>query len=157
EPLEIVNAPGSDRLFVVQHRGKIFSFRNDPKADQADSFLDLSKAGKAAYSMTFHPQFAKNGYVYVTYVIDDDDQKRLPKGSRESRFQAKGNPPQADPASEKIIFEWPSGGHNAGCLRFGPDGFLYIGTGDGSGIADELQTGQDVSDHLSSILRIDVD
>src|SRR5581483_5797750 len=73
------------------------------------------------------------------------------------RFQAKGNPPRADLASEKVIIEWPSGGHNAGCLKFGPDGYLYIGTGDGSGIADERDTGQDISDVLSSILRIDVD
>jgi uncharacterized repeat protein (TIGR03806 family) len=155
EPLEITNAPGSNRLFVAQHRGKIFSFLNDPKADKADPFLDLSKAGKAVYSMTFHPQFAKNGYVYVTYVLDDD--KPLPKGSRVSRFTVKGEPPVADPATEKIIFEWPCTGHNAGCLRFGPDGFLYIGTGDGSGIADELQIGQDLTSPLSKILRIDVD
>jgi uncharacterized repeat protein (TIGR03806 family) len=153
EPLEIVTAPGSERFFVVQHRGKIFSFPNDPKADKAELFLDV---GKVAYSMTFHPKFATNGYCYVTYVLDAD--KQLPKGTRVARFQVKkDNPLQADPKSEKIIFEWPSGGHNAGCLRFGPDGYLYIGTGDGSGIADELQTGQDISDHLSSILRIDVD
>ena len=59
-----------------------------------------------------------------------------PKGSRVSRFTVKGEPPVIDLASEKIIFEWPSGGHNGGCLKFGPDGYLYIVTGDGSGIAD---------------------
>lgn len=157
EPLEIVSAPGCNRLFVAQHRGRIFSFVNDPAADKTDPFLDLSTAGKAVYSMTFHPQFAKNGFVYVTYVLDDDDNKSTPKGSRVSRFVAKGDPPVADPASEKIIFEWPSGGHNAGCLRFGPDGFLYIGTGDGSGIADAFQIGQELTSPFSKILRIDVD
>ena len=55
----------------------------------------------------------------------------------------------ADPTSEKIIFDWPTGGHNGGCLKFGPDGYLYIVTGDGSGIADSLQTGQDLSDLLA--------
>src|SRR5262249_19550759 len=57
----------------------------------------------------------------------------------------------------KVILTWKSGGHNGGCLRFGPDGYLYLSTGDGSGIADELQTGQDLTDLLGSILRIDVD
>ena len=69
----------------------------------------------------------------------------------------KDNPLAADAASEKIILEWPSGGHNGGCIRFGPDGYLYLATGDGSGIADELQTGQKIGDLLGAILRIDVD
>src|SRR5262249_50670130 len=100
--------------------------------------------------------FATNRYVYVTYVLDDA--KTEPKGTKVARFTVgRDEPPHCDMASRKIVFEWPSGGHNAGCLKFGPDGYLYIGTGDGSGIADQLQTGQDVSDVLSSILRIDVD
>ena len=63
------------------------------------------------------------------------------------------------PGSGRVVMTWPSGGHNAGCLCFGPDGFLYIATGDGSGPnpPDGLTTGQDVSDLLGSILRIDVD
>ena len=56
-----------------------------------------------------------------------------------------------------MILEWPTGGHNGGCIRFGPDGYLYLATGDGSGIADELQTGQKIDDLLGAILRIDVD
>src|SRR5262249_5048614 len=55
------------------------------------------------------------------------------------------------------ILTWPSGGHNGGCLKFGHDGYLYIGTGDGSGIADEFHTGQNLGDLLASVLRIDVD
>ncbi|MFN4260613.1 MAG: PQQ-dependent sugar dehydrogenase [Gemmataceae bacterium] len=153
EPLELTAAPGSDRLFVAERKGKIFSFRNDPKTDKADLLLDLKKT---VYGLTFHPQFADNGYMYVTYVLDPH--KTEPKGTRVARFVvSRDAPPRCDPASEKIIFEWPSGGHNGGCLRFGPDGYLYIGTGDGSGIADEFHTGQDISDLLGSILRIDVD
>lgn len=56
-----------------------------------------------------------------------------------------------------VLLEWPSGGHNGGGLKFGPDGMLYLGTGDGSGIADSLETGQDLSDLLGAILRLDVD
>src|SRR5439155_4622981 len=97
-----------------------------------------------------------NGYFYITYVLDPELSE--PNGSRVARFTAsRTDPPQCDPKSEKIILEWPSGGHNAGCLAFGPDGYLYLSCGDGSGIADEFQTGQDLSDLLASILRIDVD
>src|SRR4029079_11329337 len=64
-----------------------------------------------------------------------------------------------DPASEAVLITWPSGGHNGGSLQFGRDGYLYISTGDGAGPnpPDPLKTGQDVSDLLSSVLRIDVD
>lgn len=153
QPLELTVAPGIDRLFVVERFGKIFSFEVNREATEAELLIDLKKT---TYGLAFHPRFQDNGYFYVTYVLDPI--KTLPKGTRISRFRVRSdNPYQADPDSETIIFEWPSGGHNGGCLRFGPDGYLYIATGDGSGIADELDTGQDVSDLLASILRIDVD
>jgi uncharacterized repeat protein (TIGR03806 family) len=159
-PLDMARVPGSNRLVVAERYGKIFAFVNDPKTDKADLVIDLHPSADRwkgnIYAITFHPQFAKNGYMYVTYVPDAD--KTEPKGTKIARFVVKTEGGfKADPASEKIVFEWPSGGHNAGCLKFGPDGFLYIGCGDGSGIADELQTGQDLSDHLACMLRIDVD
>ena len=151
EPLDLANVPGKNRLAVATRPGKIFTFANAANAAEADLLLDVKKI---VYAITFHPRFAKNGYLYVTYIAQDDK----PNGTRLARFTVTGdNPPQADPKSETVILEWPSGGHNGGCLKFGPDGCLYIGTGDGSGIADELHTGQDLSDLLSSILRIDVD
>jgi len=152
EPLDMTNLPEGDRLFIAERRGKIFSFPNDPAIAKADLVADV---GKTVYGLALHPQFAKNGYLYVTYIVEAD--KTLPQGTRLVRYTTEGTPPRANLASEKVIFEWPSGGHNGGCLKFGPDGYLYIGTGDGSGIADELQTGQDVSDVLGAILRIDVD
>src|SRR5207244_1437034 len=81
-------------------------------------------------------------------------------GSRVSRFNlTQSDAPQIDSASEKIILTWLSGGHNGGCLKFGSDGFLYISTGDSASPdpPDPLNTGQDISDLLSSVLRIDVD
>ncbi|MEW6159857.1 MAG: PQQ-dependent sugar dehydrogenase, partial [Verrucomicrobiota bacterium] len=84
----------------------------------------------------------------------------LPDGSRVSRFTvSRSDPPRVDPGSEQILITWLSGGHNGGCLKFGPEGCLYICTGDAAGPnpPDPLNTGQDVSDLLSSILRIDVD
>lgn len=153
QPLELTIAPGSSRLFVVERFGKIYSFEEDPKTTKAELLIDLEKT---TYGLAFHPQFQENGYFYVTYVLDP--MQANPKGTRLSRFQVRPNTTyQADPTSETILLEWPSAGHNGGCLRFGPDGHLYIATGDGSGIADEHDTGQDVSDLLASILRIDVD
>lgn len=152
-PLDLAAVPGSDRLAVAERFGKIYTFVNNPQTDKADLALDLKKT---VYAVAFHPQFAKNGYLYVTYVLDPD--KPSPLGTRVSRFTVKPDAGwKADPLSEKVLIEWPSGGHNGGCLQFGPDGYLYIVTGDASGIADELQTGQDLSDLPGSILRIDVD
>jgi uncharacterized repeat protein (TIGR03806 family) len=152
EPLDMAAVPGGKRLAIAERHGKVFTFPNDPKTEKADLLIDLKTT---IYSLAFHPQFVKNGYVYVTSIVDPD--KETPTGTKVVRFQAKGDPPQCDPATRTVVYEWPSGGHNAGCLRFGPDGYLYVGTGDGSGIADELQTGQNVTDVLASILRIDVD
>lgn len=158
-PVTMVNAPGTDRLFVMELGGKVFSFPNNPNVEQADLFIDLAAdipAMKQAYGLTFHPQFEQNRYCYICYVLAPN----IPNGTRVSRFKvSKTNPPKCDAASETVIIDWLSGGHNGGCLKFGPDGCLYISTGDGSGPnpPDTLSTGQDLSDLLSSILRIDVD
>ena len=153
EPLAMSLIPGSNRLLLVERRGKIFTFENSPTVEKADLLLDT---GKSTYGAALHPEFQTNGYVFVTYVVDDA--APLPAGSRVSRFQVgKERPWRCDPKTEKVVLEWPSGGHNAGCLAFGKDGYLYLSCGDGSGIADELQTGQDVGDLLASIVRIDVD
>src|SRR5262249_58378383 len=99
----------------------------------------------------FPRRFAGHRHVYVTYVLDPT--KSEPKGSRLSRFEAsRTDPPVADPTTETILLEWPSGGHNGGCIRFGPEGYLYLSTGDGSGIADELPTGHGLGGLLGAIL-----
>ncbi|MDA1212154.1 MAG: PQQ-dependent sugar dehydrogenase [Planctomycetota bacterium] len=145
--------PGSNRLAIAERPGKILTFVNDRKTSEPQLLVDLKKT---TYGLAFHPQFEKNGYFFVTYILDPQNEQ--PNGSRLSRFRVtKHDPPIADLSSETILLEWPSGGHNGGCLRFGPDGYLYLATGDGSGIADGLLTGQDLSDLLGSILRIDVD
>jgi putative heme-binding domain-containing protein len=174
-PLEIVRA--LDRFFVIEHRdahlGRILSFPDDPSSAQADLFLDLPgeiqgwdkvpdcKGVGPAYSLAFHPRFRENRYCYVSYVLEHREKgKQLPRGSRVSRFTVtRTDPPRADPRSEVVLLEWLGDGHNGGCLRFGPDGRLYISTGDGStpNPPDALDTGQDIGDLLGSILRIDVD
>jgi uncharacterized repeat protein (TIGR03806 family) len=153
EPLEMVSAPGSDRLFVVERYGKIYSFPNDPRVEQAELFLDL---GKVTYGMAFHPKFSENGFVYVTYITHPKNE--LPDGTHVSRFKIRSDDPlHCDPASEQLLLTWPSGGHNGGCLQFGPDGYLYVAVGDAGEIADPNEVGQDLSELPGSILRIDVD
>lgn len=170
-PVHVTNAPGTDRLFVLEQAGKILSFANRPDADKADLVIDVSKdlpswkpAGKvqgfdAVYGMTFHPKFAENRYCYVCYVLKGKGAE-LSDGSRVSRFtMSRTDPPRIDPVSEKIVLTFLAGGHNGGCLAFGPDGYLYVSTGDAANPnpPDPLNTGQDCSDLLSSVLRIDVD
>ncbi len=164
-------ARSGDRFFIGEQGGKILSFPDDQKVTKADLFLDVSselswdktkiKNLDALYGLAFHPNFAKNHYCYICYVVNSvRDGEQLPDGSRVSRFTvSETNPPRVDPKSEKVLFTWLGGGHNGGDLHFGPDGFLYISTGDGAfpNPPDARLTGQDISDLLSSILRVDVD
>ena len=98
---------------------------------------------------------SRNRYCYVCYI------KAANSGRHARREVSRDGHRPADhrSASETTIITWLSGGHNGCCLKFGPDGYLYISTGDGAAAnpPDTLKTGQDVSDLLSSILRIDVD
>lgn len=157
--LDMVVAPGSNRLFVVEQAGKIFSFPNDPGVKSADLVVDLAKeipgVGQV-YALAFHPDFERNRYCYVCYIRGAE----IPDGTHIARFRmTDSDPPTIDVKSETTILTFLSGGHNGCCLKFGNDGYLYISTGDGgpANPPDILKTGQDVGDLLSSILRVDVD
>lgn len=166
--------PGTGQLLVGEQSGKIHLLPLDRNADQASVFLDCKQlvdhmnqtakppfALEALYGMTFDPDFAKNRYCYVCYVIRSTDggSGQTADGTRVSRFQVtQTDPPTCDITTEKLMISWLQGGHNGGCLRFGLDGCLYISTGDG-GFAfppDGRKSGQDLSTLLSKILRIDV-
>lgn len=155
-PLDLAFAPVLDRWFVAEQGGKIFSVATDRGAPQLAADLGpLQGRDGALYGITFDPDFQSNRWIYVCYALKPE----LPEGSRVSRFKVAGDrQPRLDLASEEIVITWLSGGHNGGCLKFSPDGFLFISTGDGAGPnpPDPLKTGQDVSDLLSSVLRIDV-
>ncbi len=159
DPVLIAAAPGLDRLFVAELKGKVYSFPNDPDCPTADLFFDLAAhhpEESDVYGMAFHPDFARNRFVFLCYAFKGEK----PDGTRVARFEVSPtNPPRIIPETEKIVFTWLAGGHNGGCLEFGNDGLLYIATGDGVGPnpPDSKKTGQDVSDLLSSILRIDID
>ncbi|HJZ56557.1 MAG TPA: PQQ-dependent sugar dehydrogenase, partial [Gemmataceae bacterium] len=173
KPLLITRCPGTDRLFVGEHEGALYSVKPGPAA-KAELFFDIRKEVKTidktpgakevetVYGLVFHPKFEQNRSCYVCYTLRAKDGKvpNLPDGSRVSRFTVTAtDPPRIDPASEEIVITFLQGGHNGGDLHFGPDGMLYISTGDGASPnpPDPLNTGQDCSDLLSSVLRIDVD
>jgi putative heme-binding domain-containing protein len=171
-PLLLARCPGSNRLFVGEQDGVLYSFVDRPDA-RADLFFDLRKELKtiqqlpgakeveAVYGLTFHPKFEQNRQCFVCYTLRGQNrrQRNLPDGTRVSRFTVtKTDPPRIDPASEEIVLTFLQGGHNGGDIHFGPDGMLYISTGDAANPnpPDDLNTGQDISDLLSSVLRIDV-
>ena len=158
-PLDVTSAPGSERLFVVEVGGRIYSFpaRND--VETPDLFFDAAahiEGVQQVYALTFHPNFEQNRFCYICYIM----QPEVDDGTRVARFRVSDtDPPHIEADSETTLITWLSGGHNGCCLKFGPDGYLYISTGDAAPAnpPDVLRTGQDLGDLLSSILRIDVD
>ena len=150
---------GTDRLFLVLQSGSIMVFRDDQTVSSADTFLDIrqrvSDRGneEGLLGLAFDPQYARNGYFYVYYSASS------PRRSVISRFSVSPtDPDSADPGSERIVLEVPQpySNHNAGQIVFDPDGYLYIGLGDGGSAADPASNGQDRATLLGSILRIDV-
>ena len=163
KPTCIEELPGDDRLLVTEISGKVFSFAKDPTVSQPDLVIDLRAllptdlTGRevSLFDAEPHPAYRHNRYLYVCYVHPGQGGH-----TRVSRFTLDaGSPPRGVPESEQVIITWPPGGHNGGCLEFGQDGCLYVSTGDGSGPnpPDALTTGQDLTDLLGAILRIDVD
>ncbi len=155
---------GSNRLFAASQFGEIWSFKNTPDVTESSMLLDLrgqvkdwKKPGaneQGLLGLAPHPDFKTNGYIYV-YLSTPDDKK----SSIERYTIPKETPNKADPDSKVVILEFdqPYKNHNGGSIEFGPDGFLYIGIGDGGDRNDPLAGGQDLSNFLGSILRIDVD
>ena len=156
QPLAVVNPPdGSGRLFVVEQGGRIKIEKNGQVFQQA--FLDISDkvtAGgeRGLLGLAFHPNYPENGFFYVNYT-DRNGNTVI------ARFQvSKTDPNQADPASEKVLLqqEQPFANHNGGSTVFGPDGFLYLGLGDGGSAGDPHNNAQSLNTLLGKILRIDM-
>lgn len=144
----------SGRVFVVEQPGTIRVLGEG--SDQL--FLDLrgkvndgpNEAG--LLGLAFHPRYAENGRFFVYYTYGN-------LFSRFSEFRVSADANAADAASERVLLEvrQPAGNHNGGQLAFGPDGYLYIGLGDGGGADDQYHNGQNRADLLGDILRLDVD
>ena len=153
---------GDDRLFAVAQKGQIFCFRNNPRVKSSKLFLDISDRvapwtrhnEEGLLGLAFHPRYEQNGRFYVYYTVKDQD-----RVSRVSQFRViNGKPDVADPDSEIVVLELqqPFHNHNGGSIEFGPDGYLYVGLGDGGDRNDPLGHGQNLSTLLGSVLRINV-
>ncbi|SMP39594.1 quinoprotein glucose dehydrogenase [Neorhodopirellula lusitana] len=156
---------GSGRLFVASQTGEIYFFdESDEQVEEPELFIDLSdrvsykdrENEEGFLGLAFHPNFADNGKFYVYYTGSS-----RPHVSFLSEFQtSKGSQNKlGDPASERQLMQiqQPFWNHNGGTITFGPDGYLYVGLGDGGKANDPLKSAQDLSKLLGSILRIDVD
>lgn len=149
---------GTNRIFVVEQGGIVNVFENDINTTLNTVFIDLegivddSDDEMGLLGLAFHPDYTNNGFFYVNYTVS----RTL---SVISRFQVSaGNPNTADPNSELRLIEIPQPftNHNGGKLTFGPDGFLYIATGDGGSGGDPQGNAQNRQNLLGNILRIDV-
>ncbi len=156
-PVDIATA-GDDRLFVVEQDGaiKIIDGNQDvlpvPFLD-IDGQVGSSGNEQGLLGLAFHPNYSDNGYFFVYYTKNNGD-------TRVSRFSVDGsNPNLADVSSELVILEadQPYSNHNGGCIKFGPDGYLYISLGDGGSGGDPQGNGQNRLTFLGKMLRIDID
>jgi glucose/arabinose dehydrogenase len=154
-PLYLTAPPGDGiRLFIVEQTGAIRIVKEGTLLPTP--FLDLSAqvlAGgeQGLLGLAFYPDYATTGRFVVHYTDTAGD-------TRLSSFQISSDPDVADATSEQVILtaDQPFSNHNGGQVTFGPDGFLYLGLGDGGSSGDPQGRGQDLSDLLGSILRIDV-
>lgn len=159
-PVDLQHAgDNTNRIFVVEQAGVISVFQNNPTVASKKTFLDItakvndSGNEEGLLGLAFHPNYESNGYFYVNYTAANPSRTVI------SRFTvSSGNPDVADATSEHIILEFdqPYSNHNGGQISFGPDGFLYIATGDGGSGGDPQGNGQSRSTLLGKILRINV-
>ena len=151
QPLALTHA-GDDRLFVTQQAGQILIL------GRTTFFLDVHTLvsccqERGLLSVAFHPHYRDNGYFYVDYTNKSGD-------TIIARYSVMpGDPEHADPTSSVILMTIPQpyANHNGGQLQFGPDGYLYIGMGDGGAGGDPENRAQNLNALLGKILRIDVD
>ncbi len=157
QPVHLTHAgDGSGRLFVVEKPGRIRVIRDgDLLSTPFLSIVDrvADDAGEQGLlSVAFPPGYISKGYFYVNYTDLDGD-------TVVARYHVTDDPDIADPDTEEVVFTQtqPYANHNGGQLAFGPDGYLYIGMGDGGGAGDPEGAAQDPASLLGKILRIDVE
>jgi uncharacterized repeat protein (TIGR03806 family) len=159
-PLYLASEPATNLLWVVLQGGddklgrpRIVRFLDDFDTDQTETLFESD--GHLIYGLTFHPAYQDNGFVYVFTNGPTAEKERT---NRVTRYTVSRQPPFAiDVASSLLILEWRSMGHDGGDLAFGHDGMLYIASGDGTTDSDTWNSGQDVSNLLATLIRIDVD
>ncbi len=157
QPVQVAHAgDGTGTLYAVEQVGRIRTIRNGTLG--AAPFLDISGrvlAGgeRGLLGLAFPPGYATKGYFYVNYTRNPDGATVI------ARYRVTPDPDVADPSSEEVllVIDQPFSNHNGGQIAFGPDGFLYIGTGDGGSGGDPQGNAQNPSTLLGKMLRIDVE
>ncbi len=155
KPLDIVHAGGTD-IYVAERPGRIQKVDENgviasiPYLDITDRVIS-NTGERGLLGLAFHPNFPDSNYIYCNYTGTG-------VSTYISRFEV-NSMDSASASSEEILlsFAQPFTNHNGGDLQFGPNGYLYIGSGDGGSSGDPLNNGQDLSTYLGKILRIDVD
>lgn len=158
QPVDLQHSgDGSNRIFVVEQPGRIRVLANTATAAAAKLFLDIgdrvSNGGEMGLlGLAFHPDYKNNGFFFVNYT------RANPRQTIIARYRVSSDPDAADKSSEQILLtiDQPYSNHNGGQTRFGPDGYLYIATGDGGSGGDPQNNSQNLKSLLGKILRIDV-
>lgn len=161
-PVFVLAEPGTSNLVVVLQGGeadrpsrvvRVGEVRKEGEPQTTTALLEI--AGRLVYSVAFYPGYVTNGQLLVfsnSRTVETERTNRL------SRFTIDRKAPWGVvPESEEILLEWRSGGHDGGGIGFGPDGMLYVSTGDGSNDSDSWDSGQTLNDLLGSVLRIDLE
>jgi len=153
-PVEIKNA-GDDRLFVVEKSGKI-KILNQNGSVNSTPFLDIENKvstnanERGLLGLAFHPNYPNEPYFFVNYTNNSGN-------TTISKFSVSSNENIADDNETILmIIDQPYANHNGGCIAFGPDGFLYIGMGDGGSGGDPQNYSQNTGSLLGKLLRIDI-
>ena len=165
-PVLVTHAPGAGRtIYIVEQTGRIkrATYVNGTWK-KLGTFLDLrsrvndprvsGNGERGLLGLAFHPDYRSNGRFYVSYTRKGSGSKKGDTVIREYRRASGG---KANPSSGRtlMVIDQPASNHNGGHLAFGPDGLLYIGTGDGGGSGDPRGNGQKLSTRLGKLLRID--
>lgn len=156
-PVLMVDAnDGTGRAFVVEQGGTVRLLVDGEIL--ADPFLDISQrvsndSEQGLLSIALHPEFAANGTFFINYT-DTNGNTQVERWSVSTENSNVADPPSAETI---LTVEQPAPNHNGGLLLFGPDGYLYVGLGDGGNQGDPNGHGQDTNTLLGSILRIDID
>jgi glucose/arabinose dehydrogenase len=156
-PLYVTHArDGTNRLFVVEQAGRILVLQ--PGAPAPTVFLDITArvlggGERGLLGLAFHPDYASNRRFFVNYTREPDGTTVI----AEYRASATDRDVAETTETVLLVILQPFANHNGGMIEFGPDGFLYIGTGDGGSANDPANRAQNINELLGKILRIDVD
>jgi glucose/arabinose dehydrogenase len=160
QPVALMQAPAdSTRWFVVEKAGLVRVFANDQNTASASIFLDIRSLVNATgegglLGLAFHPNFPVTPLAFVSYT-----RSGAPLVSYVSRFLSTDSGQTLNAATEEVILtvDQPATNHNGGNVAYGPDGFLYVGFGDGGGSGDPDGNGQDTRTLMGAIVRLDVE